>query len=90
MSLLTEFPAFADLYQQIQQADPAFAKQCMRSWQLYLAGPPNRPTDDEVGLLPVVLHFLRTVERCNLSSVGAAAASSSSSSSSLVGSSSEM
>jgi hypothetical protein len=50
-----EFPAFADLYQQMKAADPIFAKQCNRSWLLYLQGPPNRPTKDPYGLLQVLL-----------------------------------
>lgn len=55
--LMTEFPAFADLYQQIRDVDPNFARQCNRSWLLYLQGPPNRPTKDAYGLLQV-LHKL--------------------------------
>mmetsp|Transcript_3955 Transcript_3955/g.6186 ORF Transcript_3955/g.6186 Transcript_3955/m.6186 type:complete len:295 (+) Transcript_3955:64-948(+) len=60
--LMREFPMFADLYRQICAADATFAKQCMRSWQLYLRGPPNRPVIDEYGLLQDVLQFLRCLE----------------------------
>mmetsp|Transcript_12575 Transcript_12575/g.18996 ORF Transcript_12575/g.18996 Transcript_12575/m.18996 type:complete len:294 (+) Transcript_12575:150-1031(+) len=60
--LMREFPMFSDLYRQIKVADATYAKQCMRSWQLYLRGPPNKPTQDEYGLLHVVLHFMRCLE----------------------------
>lgn len=53
--LMADFPAFADLYQQIKDADPAFAKQCKKSWLQYLQGPPNHPTRDPSGLLQVFL-----------------------------------
>eukprot|EP00604_Paraphysomonas_vestita_P000853 CAMPEP_0174818174 /NCGR_PEP_ID=MMETSP1107-20130205/805_1 /TAXON_ID=36770 /ORGANISM="Paraphysomonas vestita, Strain GFlagA" /LENGTH=261 /DNA_ID=CAMNT_0016029671 /DNA_START=520 /DNA_END=1305 /DNA_ORIENTATION=+ len=57
--LMTEFPAFADLFNQIKYADPQFATQCNRSWLLYLKGPPNHPTKDPYGLLKIILHFLK-------------------------------
>ncbi len=49
----SELPAFADYYRQLQDADKAFAKQCMTHWLLFLRGPPNRPNEDPSGLLQV-------------------------------------
>lgn len=51
--LIAEFPSFAEYYGQLREADPAFAKQSMAAWKIYLKGPPNRPTKDEYGLLHV-------------------------------------
>lgn len=48
--LVTElFPPFADLFKQIRAADRRFAAQCMQHYTSWLQGPPNRPTEDEVG-----------------------------------------
>ncbi|CAM9507609.1 unnamed protein product, partial [Phaeothamnion confervicola] len=60
--VMTLFPCFSDLYSQVNALDKGFAKQCMHHYQGFLKGPPNRPTEDEVGFLPVILNFLRTTE----------------------------
>lgn len=68
MRLLTsEFPTFADFYGQLAAADTSHAKQCLKSWKLFITGPPNRPTRDEFGMLPIVLMFLR---ECELTPIG--------------------
>ena len=59
--LIREFPSFADLYHQIADADPAYARQCMDHWILFLDGPPNNPNDDEYGLLQMTLHFFKSL-----------------------------
>lgn len=65
--LVTElFPPFADLFKQIRAADKAFAVQCMQHYISWLQGPPNRPTEDEVGLVlsketPLTVVFTRVV-----------------------------
>lgn len=63
---MSEFPAFADYYRQMREADEAYAKNCLNHWKLFLSGPPNRPTSDEVGLLTVVLNFLNDCDRLTI------------------------
>lgn len=60
--LMREFPSFAEYYSQLREADPAFAKQSMAAWKIYLKGPPNRPTKDEYGLLHIIQMFMRGCE----------------------------
>jgi len=56
-----KFPAFIDFYSQMQKIDKDYSKQCLLHYQLYLKGPPNKPTQDSSGLLKVVLQFLKDV-----------------------------
>ncbi|CAM9842203.1 unnamed protein product [Ectocarpus sp. 12 AP-2014] len=56
------FPPFADLFKQILAADKAFALQCMQHYRSWLEGPPNRPTEDEMGFLDIIISFLKQLE----------------------------
>uniref|UniRef100_A0A7S2GAV9 Uncharacterized protein n=1 Tax=Octactis speculum TaxID=3111310 RepID=A0A7S2GAV9_9STRA len=56
------FPLFSDLHRQLLSADTEFAAMCMQHFVSYLSGPPNRPTHDRFGFLPIVLHFLKQVQ----------------------------
>lgn len=56
------FPLFSDLHRQLRTADAEFAAMCMEHFVSYLTGPPNRPTHDRFGFLPIVLHFLKQVQ----------------------------
>lgn len=60
--LMREFPSFAEYYGQLREADPDFAKQSMAAWKIFLKGPPNRPTNDEYGLLQIIQMFMRGCE----------------------------
>ena len=44
---------FADLFGQMRSADVAYARDAMKHYKSYLIGPPNRPTEDDYGLLEV-------------------------------------
>ena len=35
--------------------------QCMDHFTSFLKGPPNKPTVDECGFLPIILHFFESV-----------------------------
>lgn len=59
---LREFPVFQDFYRQMKQADAAYAAKCMAHWRLFIQGPPNRPNEDEFGLIMVVSNFLKGLE----------------------------
>jgi hypothetical protein len=48
-----ELPAFADYFKQLKDADAPYASQCMAHWKLFLEGPPNKPNEDEFGLIEV-------------------------------------
>ncbi|CAN0570177.1 unnamed protein product [Ectocarpus sp. 12 AP-2014] len=56
------FPPFADLFKQILAVDKAFALQCMQHYRSWLEGPPNRPTEDEMGFLDIIISFLKQLE----------------------------
>ncbi|CAM9425634.1 unnamed protein product [Sphacelaria rigidula] len=58
------FPPFADLFKQIRVADQHFAGQCMQHYTSWLQGPPNRPTEDEMGFLEIILGFLKQLQEC--------------------------
>lgn len=55
------FPSFSDLYRQIQNNDAEYARQSMLHYVEWLKGPPNCPTYDEYGFLPIILSFLEQV-----------------------------
>lgn len=63
MLIMSLFPSFSDIYEQIRKSDKEYAKQCMNHFRAYLRGPKNRPTDDNSGLLPVILGFLDEVSK---------------------------
>ncbi|CAM9555658.1 unnamed protein product [Choristocarpus tenellus] len=56
------FPPFKDLFNQIRTADSEFARQCMQHYISWLEGPPNNPTEDEVGFLHIILCFMRILQ----------------------------
>jgi len=56
------FPSFADFYNQIHAADSRFAAMCMEHFTSFLKGPPNKPTVDECGFLPIILQFFDRVK----------------------------
>jgi hypothetical protein len=60
--MLHEFPVFQDLFLQMKQADNAYATKCLAHWRLFIKGPPNRPNEDDYGLIQVVANFLRGLE----------------------------
>jgi hypothetical protein len=46
----------------MKQADNAYATKCLAHWRLFIKGPPNRPNEDDYGLIQVVANFLRGLE----------------------------
>ena len=61
--VMRELPTFADYYRQLNDADPAFARQCMVHWKTFLMGPPNRPNEDPYGLLDTICSYLDVCEQ---------------------------
>ncbi|TDH69218.1 hypothetical protein CCR75_004400 [Bremia lactucae] len=59
--VLTVFPSFSDIFEQIRKNNLEHANHCMGHFIQYLKGPTNRPTVDTSGLLPVILSFLDDV-----------------------------
>ena len=57
--LMRELPAFSDYYQQLHEADPAYARAALSHWIQFVEGPPNCPNDDDYGLIDIVCAFLR-------------------------------
>mmetsp|Transcript_17337 Transcript_17337/g.40702 ORF Transcript_17337/g.40702 Transcript_17337/m.40702 type:complete len:344 (-) Transcript_17337:455-1486(-) len=55
------FPLFSDLHRQLRTADAEYSSRCMDHFAAYVNGPPNRPTVDKFGFLPIVLSFFRQV-----------------------------
>lgn len=60
--VVREFPAFLDYFRQMRDAEPEYASKCLAHWRLYILGPPNRPNEDDYGLIKVVAHFLRSCD----------------------------
>ncbi|TYZ58468.1 hypothetical protein PybrP1_007986 [[Pythium] brassicae (nom. inval.)] len=58
MLIMSLFPSFSHIFEQIRKSDKEYAKQCMNHFKAYLRGPKNRPTEDASGLLPVIVGFL--------------------------------
>lgn len=56
--VLSMFPTFASLYDQLCTVDAERARQHLWQLESYLVGPKNRPTTDASGLLPVILNFI--------------------------------
>ncbi|TMW60297.1 hypothetical protein Poli38472_000339 [Pythium oligandrum] len=59
--IMTLFPSFSSIFEQIRSADKEYAKHSMNHFKAYLRGPKNRPTVDNSGLLSVILGFLDDV-----------------------------
>ena len=69
--VMRELPTFSDYYRQLNDADPAFARQCMVHWKTFLMGPPNRPNEDPYGLLDTICSYLDVYEQYAASSSAA-------------------
>lgn len=76
LSLSVEFPIFQDFYRQMKQADNAYAAKCMAHWRLFIRGPPNRPNQDDYGLIRIVANFLRSCEAESVASTSTTTTSS--------------
>ncbi|CAM9335134.1 unnamed protein product [Heterosigma akashiwo] len=65
-------PSFLNYYEKMKHLDGEHAKQSMLHYKLYLKGPPNKPTQDKNGLLPMVISFLDeiTAEKSQLQDFG--------------------
>ncbi|RLN50806.1 hypothetical protein BBJ29_002304 [Phytophthora kernoviae] len=59
--IMSVFPSFSDIFEQIRRSDAEYAKHSMDHFMQYMKGPKNRPTVDTSGLLPVILGFLEDV-----------------------------
>jgi len=68
--IMVDLPLFADYYQQLRDADSAYAKQCMEHWMQFVIGPPNKPHPDPHGLIAFLSHFLKGAQ--NLGNAGMA------------------
>lgn len=68
-----ELPVFADLFRQLYEADSTYAYQCLEHWRAFIAGPPNRPNEDEFGLVDCVKHYLHMLHDNPSPSVAAVA-----------------
>ncbi|KAH7474072.1 hypothetical protein PRIC1_014386 [Phytophthora ramorum] len=61
--IMSVFPSFSDIFEQIRRSDSEYAKHSMGHFIQYMKGPKNRPTVDHSGLLPVILGFLEDVAK---------------------------
>eukprot|EP00644_Phytophthora_capsici_P015937 jgi/Phyca11/509779/fgenesh2_kg.PHYCAscaffold_49_\ len=59
--IMSVFPSFSDIFEQIRRSDSEYAQHSMGHFIQYVKGPKNRPTVDESGLMPVILGFLEDV-----------------------------
>lgn len=59
--LMSVFPSFSDVFEQIRRSDSEYAKHSMGHFIQYIKGPKNRPTEDRSGLMAVILNFLEDV-----------------------------
>ncbi|GMF27958.1 unnamed protein product [Phytophthora fragariaefolia] len=59
--IMSVFPSFSDIFEQIRRSDSEYAKHSMGHFIQYMKGPKNHPTVDHSGLLPVILGFLEDV-----------------------------
>eukprot|EP00612_Vaucheria_litorea_P000211 CAMPEP_0171452770 /NCGR_PEP_ID=MMETSP0945-20130129/744_1 /TAXON_ID=109269 /ORGANISM="Vaucheria litorea, Strain CCMP2940" /LENGTH=292 /DNA_ID=CAMNT_0011977501 /DNA_START=610 /DNA_END=1488 /DNA_ORIENTATION=- len=69
MQLVTLFPQFSHIFNELSSADKSFSLQCLSDYFQTLKGPPNNPTTDPMGLLPAALSFLKDLENMNESPV---------------------
>ena len=51
--VMREFPTFLDYYGQLRDVEPVYASRCLSQWKLFVQGPPNRPNQDDYGLIHV-------------------------------------
>lgn len=58
LNTIAEFPTFLDYFRQIREVDQAYASKCIAHWRLFMQGPPNKPNNDEIGLINVSIDFL--------------------------------
>ncbi|KAL7693633.1 hypothetical protein Plhal304r1_c003g0010341 [Plasmopara halstedii] len=63
--VMSVFPSFSDIFEQIRKSDLEYAKHSMGHYIQYVKGPKNRPTVDNSGLMPVILRFLDDVAMGN-------------------------
>lgn len=63
--IMSVFPSFSDIFEQIRRSDSEYAKHSMGHFIQYMKGPKNRPTDDHSGLLPVIWASSRTSPRAS-------------------------
>lgn len=61
--IMSIFPSFSDIFSQIRHQDKEYAKHCMNHFKAYVKGPKNRPSEDNSGLLTVILGFLNDVDK---------------------------
>jgi len=64
--VMIEFPTFLDYFRQIKEVDTAYASKCISHWRLFMQGPPNKPNEDEIGLINVVCQFLKSCDNGNV------------------------
>ena len=62
--LMSTFPNYRHLFQQLSAIDAEYAKQCSKQYIEYIKGPPNRPTVDKSGLMDVIVKFLMQSASC--------------------------
>jgi len=63
--IMTIFPSFSDIFHQIRRQDNEYAAHCMNHFKAFVRGPKNRPSEDNSGLLAVILGFLDDVDKGN-------------------------
>ncbi|ETI50827.1 hypothetical protein F441_05705 [Phytophthora nicotianae CJ01A1] len=61
--IMSVFPSFSDIFEQIRRSDTEYAKHSMGHFIQYVKGPKNRPTVDNSGLMQVILGFLEDVAK---------------------------
>ncbi|OWZ07488.1 hypothetical protein PHMEG_00020113 [Phytophthora megakarya] len=61
--IMSVFPSFSDIFEQIRRNDSEYAQHSMDHFIQYVNGPNNRPTVDHSGLMPVILSFLEDVAK---------------------------
>ncbi|POM57758.1 Hypothetical protein PHPALM_37689 [Phytophthora palmivora] len=61
--IMSVFPSFSDIFEQIRRSDSEYAEHSMGHFIQYVNGPKNRPTVDHSGLMPVILGFLEDVAK---------------------------
>ena len=61
--VMSLFPLFSDLHRQLMEADAEYGQMCMVHFETFVKGPPNRPTQDRYGFLPIILDFFESMRR---------------------------
>mmetsp|Transcript_16820 Transcript_16820/g.51733 ORF Transcript_16820/g.51733 Transcript_16820/m.51733 type:complete len:190 (-) Transcript_16820:638-1207(-) len=57
------FPSYSHFFKQIKDRNAEMAQQLVYHHISFLRGPPNRPTEDPFGFLPIILNFIMDVSR---------------------------